>query len=89
MLNDKQKPSLIFLNHVQGVYAHKKGNVAKCQTSVLLLELQLCESSLNEQARCCLSGVMVVFGVQQTMAYMGHSSNVLPTFVAKHPLCYS
>lgn len=67
----------------------KKENLAKSQTSVLLLELQLRDSTLNEQDRCCLSVVMVVFSVQQTMAYMGHSSNILPTFVAKHPLCYS
>lgn len=77
---------LLFLNHLQGVYVHKKENVAKCQTSVLLLELQLRESTLNEQDRCCLSVVMVVFGVQQTVAHMGHSSNVLPNICCQAPL---
>lgn len=56
------KFELLVLNHLQGVYVHKKKeNLAKSQTSVLLLELQLRESTLNWQDRCCLSVIMVVF----------------------------
>lgn len=56
---------------------------------LLWLEPQLGGSTLNERDRRCLSVVMVVFSVQQTMTSMGHSSNILPALVAEHLLCYS
>lgn len=40
---------------------HASGNMARFQTGVLFLELQLKESTLNEQDRCCSSVLMVVF----------------------------
>lgn len=57
-------------------------------TSVLLLELQFRGSTLNEQDGWRLSVLMAVFCVQQTMAYVGHSSNILPNICCQAPLVF-